>query len=74
MEEFQGLRAGVAPERQMSSQQMVELAAQKGMPLIVDALKGLFKQMDEEKEFDDLELDPIALAAMAGGSRGEQLN
>ena len=73
-EEFQGLRAGVAPERQSSSQQMVELAAEKGMTLMVDALKGLFKQMDEKEEFDALELDPIALAAMAGRSRGEQLN
>ena len=53
---------------------MVELAAEKGMTLMVDALKGLFKQMDEEEEFDALELDPIALAAMAGRSRGEQLN
>ena len=30
----------------------------------------LLKQMDEDEEFDDIELDAVALAAIAGGNRG----
>ena len=47
---------------------MVDIAAEKGVTLMVDEVKGFLLQMDEEEEFDDIELDPIALAAVAGGS------
>ena len=66
--------AGVVPQLQTSFQQMVELAAEKDVTLRVDTVKGFLKPMDEEEEFDDIGLDPIALAAIAGGSRGEQGN
>ena len=46
---------------------MVDIAAEKGVTLTVDEVKGFLKQMDEDSEFDDIELDPIALAAIAGG-------
>ena len=46
---------------------MVDIAAEKGMTLTVDEVKGFLKQMDEEDEFDDIELDAVALAAVAGG-------
>ena len=44
---------------------MVDIAAEKGT-LTVDEVKGLLKQMDEEEEFDDIELDPIALIGDGG--------
>ena len=46
---------------------MVEIAAEKGMTLTVEEVKGFLKQMDEDEEFDDFELDIVALAAIAGG-------
>ena len=46
---------------------MVEIAAEKGMTLTVEEVKGFLKQMDEDDEFDDFELDIVALAAIAGG-------
>ena len=49
---------------------MAGIAAEKGVTLTVDEVKGFLKQMDEDSEFDDLELDPIALAAVAGGQQG----
>ena len=82
LEEFKALRAGVAPEVQTelyslftsdpeaSFQRMVDIAAEKGLTLTADEVKGFLKQMDEDSEFDDIELDPIALAAIAGGGRG----
>ena len=82
LEEFKALRAGVAPEVQTelyslftsdpeaSFKRMVDIAAEKGVTLTVDEVKGFLKQMDEEEEFDDIELDAVALAAVAGGGHG----
>ena len=46
---------------------MVELAAEQGVTLTVDQVRDFLRQMDEEEEFDDIELDAVALAAVAGG-------
>ena len=79
LNDFKALRASVPAEVQTtlyslftqdpeaSFQRMVDIAAEKGVTLTVDEVKGFLKQMDEESEFDDIELDPIALAAIAGG-------
>ena len=81
LNDFKALRASVSAETQTelyslftsdpeaSFQRMVELAAEKGVSLTVNEVKGFLKQMDEEEEFDDIELDAVALAAVAGGSR-----
>ena len=46
---------------------MVELAAEQGVTLSVEQVREFLKQMDSESEFDDIELDAVALAAVAGG-------
>ena len=82
LEEFKALRAGVAPEVQTelyslftsdpdaARQRMVELAAAQGVTLTVDQVREFLRQLDDEEEFDDIELDAVALAAVAGGYRG----
>ena len=82
LEEFKSLRAGVAPEMQTelyrlfssdpdaARQRMVELAAEQGVTLTIDQVRGFLTAMDDEEEFDDIELDAIALAAISGGQRG----
>ena len=82
LEEFKALRAGVAPEIQtelyglMSSdpeagkQRMVEIAAAQGMTLTTEEVRGFLLQMDEEEEFDDIELDAVSLMAISGGAKG----
>ena len=84
LEEFKALRAGVAPEVQkelyglMSSdpeagkQRMVEIAAGQGVTLTTEEVRGFLQQMNEESEFDDIELDAVALTAIAGGQRGNR--
>ena len=79
LEEFKSLRAGVAPEMQTelyslfasdpdaARQRMVDIAAQKGVTLTAEEVKGFLREMDDEEEFDDIELDAIALTAIAGG-------
>ena len=46
---------------------MVEIGAAQGMTLTLDEVKGFLTQMDKESEFDDIELDAVALLAIAGG-------
>ena len=77
LNDFKALRASVSPEVQSdlfklftsdpeaSFQRMVELAAEKGVTLTVEEVKGFIKQMDEDEEFDDIELDAVALTAIA---------
>ena len=79
LEEFKSLRAGVAPEMQTelyrlfssdpdaARQRMVELAAGQGVTLTTEKVRGFLQVMDDEEEFDDIELDAIALTAIAGG-------
>ena len=79
LEEFKALRAGVAPEVQKelyslftsdpdaARQRMVEIAAGQGVTLTTEEVRGFLLQMDDEEEFDDIELDAVALAAVAGG-------
>ena len=81
LEEFKALWEGFAPELQtelvglMSSdpeagkQRIVEIAAAQGVTLTTEEVRDFLIQMDDEEEFDDIELDPIALIAIAGGSR-----
>ena len=53
-----------------SIQRMVEIAAEKGITVTTDEVRGFLRQMDEDDEFDDIELDAVALAAIAGGGGG----
>ena len=81
LNDFKALRASVPAETQTelyslftsdpdaARQRMVELAAEQGVILTVDQVREFLKQMDEEDEFDDIELDAVALAAVAGGHR-----
>ena len=79
LNDFKVLRASVPAEIQKelyslftsdpdaARQRMVELAAEKDVTLTVDQVRTFLTQMNEESEFDDIELDPIALTAIAGG-------
>ena len=51
-------------------QLMVEIAAAQGVTVTTEEVRGFLLAMDDEEEFDDIELDPIALTAIAGGQNG----
>ena len=82
LNDFKALRASVPAETQTelyslfasdpdaARQRMVELASDQGVTLTVEQVREFLQQMDEEEEFDDIELDAVALAAVAGGRRG----
>ena len=80
LEEFKAVRDGVPAEVQgelyklmtadpdASIQRMVEIAAEKEMTVITDEVRGFLRAMDDD-EFDDFDLDIVALAAIAGGKQ-----
>ena len=82
LEEFKALRDAVPAEVQgelfklmtadpdASIRRMVEIAAEKGMTVTSEKVRGFLRQMDDE--FDDFELDAVALMAIAGGNRGRR--
>ena len=84
LNDFKALRASVPTEVQtelyslLSSdpdaarQRMVALAAEKGLTLTVELVREFLQQMNEESEFDDIELEAVALAAVAGGRNGKR--
>ena len=84
LNDFKALRASVPAEVQKelyslfssnpdaARQRMVELAAEKGVTLTVEQVREFLKQMNEDSEFDDIELDAVALAAVAGGQTSKQ--
>ena len=46
---------------------MVEIAAEKGLTVSKEEVEGFLREMDDSEEFDDIELDAVALVAIAGG-------
>ena len=79
LNDFKALRALVPAEVQKelyslfssnpdaARQRMVELAAEQGLMLTTGEVRHFLRKMDEEEEFDDIVLDAVALAAVAGG-------
>ena len=82
LEQFKEVRMKVAPGVQqelftlMTSNpddaisRMVEIAAEKGLTVSKEEVKGFLREMDDSEEFDDIELDAVALVAIAGGRVG----
>ena len=82
LNDFKALRASVSADVQSelyslfasdpdaARQRMVALAADQGVTLTIDQVREFLSAMDDEEEFDDIELDAVALAAISGGKRG----
>ena len=82
LDDFKALRASVPAEVQKelyslfssdpdaARQRMVELAAEQGVTLSLDQVRQFLQQMNDDSEFDDIELDAVALTAIAGGQHG----
>ena len=85
LSDFKALRASVPAEMQKelyslfssdpdaARQRMVNLAAEKGVTLTVDQVREFLQQMDADSEFDDIELDAVAFASVAGGQHHKSI-
>ena len=55
-------------DSEAGKQRMVKIAADQGVTLTTEEVRDFLLQMDEEAEFADIELDSVALTAIAGGT------
>ena len=79
LEQFRQVRASVSPEVQTelygllvqdldaAVQKMIAIAAESNVSFTVDEVKSYLRELDEEDEFDDIQLDEATLAAVSGG-------
>ena len=82
LEQFRQVRASVSPEVQTelygllvqdlnaAVQKIIAIGAENNVSFTVDEVKSYLRELDEEDEFDDVELNEAALAAVAGGQYG----
>ncbi len=79
IEQFKQVRASVSPEVQTelygllvqdldaAVQKMIAIGAENNVSFTAEEVKSYLRELDEEDEFDDVELNEAALAAVAGG-------
>ena len=54
--------------REAAINKMIGIAADKGVTLTSDEVQSFISKMDEDDEFDDIELTAAALSSIAGGN------
>ena len=79
LEQFKQVRASVAPEVQTelygllvqdldaAVQKMIVIGAENNVSFTVEEVKSYLRELDEEDEFEDIQLDEATLAAVSGG-------
>ena len=56
--------------RDSAVSKMIGIPADKGVTLTSDEVQSFITEMDEDDEFDDIELTAAALSSISGGARG----
>ena len=84
LEQFRQVRASVSPEVQTelygllvqdldaAVQKMIVIGAESNFSFTAEEVKSYLHELDEEDEFDDVELNEAALTAISGGQVGGQ--
>ena len=54
-------------DRESAVSKMIGIAADKGVTLSSDEVQSFISEMNEDEEFDDIELTAAALSSIAGG-------
>ncbi len=82
LQEFKTLQASVSSSdqaeiaelyitnRDSAVSKMIGIAADKGVTLTSDEVQSFINEMDEDDEFDDIELSAAALSSISGGRGG----
>ncbi len=84
IQQFKQIRSSVSPEIETelyvlliqdldaAVQRMIGIASENGVSFTADEVRSYLREMDAEDEFDDIELDLSALAAVSGGQATER--
>ena len=82
LQEFKTLQASVSSneqaeiaelyvtDRDSAVSKMIGIAADKGVTLTSEEVQSFISEMDDDDEFDDIELTAAALSSISGGARG----
>ena len=81
LQEFKTLQASVSSSdqaeiaelyitnRESAVTKMIAIAADKGVTLTSDEVQSFISEMNDDDEFDDIELTAAALSSISGGTR-----
>ena len=84
IQEFKDIRASLSPDVQTelyglviqdldaAVQKMIVIGAENNVSFTIEEVKSYLRELDEEDEFDDVELNEAALAAVSGGHNGRK--
>ena len=82
IEQFKELKTAVSSEdqaqiaelyltdRDSAVSKMIGIASDKGVTLTSDEVQNFISEMNEDDEFDDIELTAATLSSISGGHRG----
>ena len=85
LQEFKTLQASVSSsdqaeiaelyltDRDSAVTKMIGIAAEKGVTLTSDEVQSFISEMNDDDEFDDIELTAAALSSISGGAKGRDV-
>ena len=59
-------------DREAAVNKMIGIAAEKGVTLTSEEVQSFISAMNDDDEFDDIELTAAALSSISGGHGGQQ--
>ena len=80
LQQFKDIKSSISPDQQSSIYEqfvndqdgainkMIAIASDKGVTLTSDEVQSFISEMDEDDEFDDIELTAAALSSISGGN------
>ena len=60
-------------DRDSAVTKMIGIAAEKGVTLTSDEVQSFISEMNDDDEFDDIELTAAALSSISGGAKGRDV-
>ena len=82
LQQFKDIKSSLSSDQQSSIyeqfvndqdsaiKQMISIATEQGITMTSDEVLGYLKELDDDDEFDDIELTAAALSSISGGKYG----
>ena len=84
LQQFKGIRSSLSPDQQSfiyeqfindqdgAINKMISIAKEQGITMTSDEVLGYLKELDNDDEFDDIELTAATLSSISGGYQSNQ--
>ena len=86
LQQFKDIRSSLSSDQQSSLYEqfindqdgainkMISIATEQGITMTSDEVLGYLKELDNDDEFDDIELTAATLSSISGGNRNRSVN